>query len=437
MRMIDIIIKKRGNNPLIQAEFDFVAKGAAKETIPDYQLSAFLMACFLNPLSDAEAAMFTKAMAFSGDKLEFKELKAPKVDKHSTGGVGDGISLALAPLVACAGLAVPMMSGRGLGHTGGTLDKLEAIKGFKVRIPAPQIKKQMKALGVCMFGQTQDLAPADKKLYALRDATGTVESRPLIVASILSKKYAEGVDALVMDVKYGSGAFMQKYEDSKKLAQSLVRTAQLMGLKCTALITGMDQPLGRAAGNANEMLQSIMVLKGDKTTAPDFYELLIQTGAHMLVMGKKAKTLEAAAKQLEGYIADGSALEKLRQMIKWQGGDPKLVDSPEKHLKDAKLMTEFKADKAGYIGAINARTTGEACVLLGAGRGRMEDVIDFGAGMWFEKKVGDAVKKGDVIARICASDAKRLKAGTEHFGKAVKIQKEKVKVPAIIREIIK
>ncbi|MDD4003690.1 MAG: thymidine phosphorylase [Elusimicrobiaceae bacterium] len=437
MRMIDIIIKKRGGNALTQEEFDFIAGGAAKGAVPDYQLSSFLMACFLNPLSDAEAAMFTRAMALSGDRLQFKEIRAPKVDKHSTGGVGDGISLALAPLVACAGLAVPMMSGRGLGHTGGTLDKLEAMKGFKVRIPSAQIKKQMKALGVCMFGQTRDLAPADKKLYALRDATGTVESRPLIVASILSKKYAEGVDALVMDVKYGSGAFMQKYGDSKKLAQSLVRTASLMGLKCTALLTGMDQPLGRAAGNANEMLQSINVLKGDKTSAPDFYELLIQTGAHMLVMGKKAKTVEQAARQLEGYIDDGSALEKLRLMIKWQGGNPKLVDEPEKHLKNARLMTEFKAAQSGYLAAMNARTAGEACVLLGAGRGRMEDVIDFGAGIWFEKKVGDAVKKGDVIARIHASDPKRLKAGAEHFGRAVKIQKGKVKVPGIIREVIK
>ena len=437
MRIIDIIIKKRERMALNQAEFDFVAKGAADGSIADYQLSAFLMACFLNPLSDAEAAMFTKAMAFSGKKLSFPEIKKPKVDKHSTGGVGDGISLALAPLVACADLAVPMMSGRGLGHTGGTLDKLEAMKGFQVRIAPEKIKKQMKALGVCMFGQTSDLAPADKKLYALRDATGTVESRPLIVASILSKKYAEGVDALVMDVKFGSGAFMREYADSKKLAQSLVRTASIMGLKCTALLTNMDQPLGRAAGNANEMLQSIKILKGDKDIAPDFYELLIETGAHMLVMGKKAKTVADARAKLEKYIASGEALEKLRQMIKWQGGDPKLVDSPETHLKDARKMLEFKADKAGCISRMDARITGEACVLLGAGRSRMEDSIDFGAGMWFARKVGDPVKKGDVIARLYASDAKRLNDGALRFSQAVTIQKGKVAKPCIIREIIK
>ena len=243
MRMIDVIIKKRGGKPLTQEEFNFVAQGAAKGTVPDYQLSAFLMACFLNPLSDKETALFTKAMAHSGGRLDFSSTKLPKVDKHSTGGVGDGISMALAPLVACGGVAVPMMSGRGLGHTGGTLDKLESMKNFEVRVPVKLIYRQIQKLNVCMFGQTKDLAPADKKLYSLRDATGTVESRPLIVASILSKKYAEGVDSLLMDVKYGSGAFMQKLEDSRKLARALVSTAKLLGLKCRALITYMDQPL--------------------------------------------------------------------------------------------------------------------------------------------------------------------------------------------------
>ena len=437
MRMLDLIIKKRNKQPLTAEEFNFVAQAAAKGTVPDYQLSAFLMACFLNPLSDKETALLTKAMAQSGDRLDFKEIKLPKVDKHSTGGVGDGISLALAPLVACAGVAVPMMSGRGLGHTGGTLDKLESMKGFQIRIPTKLIHKQMQKISMCMFGQTQDLAPADRKLYSLRDASGSVESRPLIVASILSKKYAEGVDSLLMDVKYGSGAFMQKLEDSKKLAKALVSTAKLLGLHCRALITYMDQPLGRAIGNANEIYQTIEILKGNKYLAPDFYELLIEEGAHMLVISGREKNLEKARRLLEGYIADGSALEKFRQMLQWQGADPDVADHPEKHLKNAKFKLEFKADKKGYIAHIDAKTAGVAAVLLGAGRNTMEDEIDYGAGIWLVKKSGEAVKKEDTIAILYASDKKRLQAGAKLFGKAVKISAAKPKPYQLIQSIIK
>lgn len=437
MRMIDVIIKKRNGKILTAEEFDYVAKAAAQGTVPDYQLSAFLMACFLNPLTDKETAMFTKAMAHSGSRLNFSDIKMPKVDKHSTGGVGDGVSLPLACLVACAGVAVPMMSGRGLGHTGGTLDKLESIKNFKIRIPAESIHRQIQKLGVCMFGQTKDLAPADRKLYSLRDATGTVESRPLIVASILSKKYAEGVDSLLMDVKYGSGAFMQKLEDSKKLATMLVKTAKLLGLNCRALITYMDQPLGRAVGNANEMYQSIQILKGDKKIAPDFYEALIETGAHMLVISGREKNLDKARKLLEGYIKDGTALEKFRQMVKWQGGNPDVVDHPAKHLPNAKLKLDFKADKKGYVNFIDAKMTGMAGVLLGAGRNTMEDKVDFGAGIWLHKKAGDAVKKGDIIATLYASDKKRLQAGAELFAKAVKLSAAKPKPYKLVHSIIK
>ena len=437
MRMIDLIIKKRDGKTLNAEEFDFIAQAAAQGTVPDYQLSAFLMACFLHPLSDKETALLTKAMAHTGPRLDFSDIDMPKVDKHSTGGVGDGVSLALAPLVACAGVAVPMMSGRGLGHTGGTLDKLESIKNFEIRIPAKLIHRQIQKLGVCMFGQTKDLAPADRKLYALRDATGTVESRPLIVASILSKKYAEGVDSLLMDVKYGSGAFMQKLPDSKKLAQMLVSTAKLLGLNCRALITYMDQPLGRAVGNANEIYQTLQILKGDKDLAPDFYEAVIETGAHMLVISGREKNLDKARKLLEEYISNGSALHKFRDMIKWQGGNPRVADEPEKYLKNAKLSFEFKADKKGYVGFIDAKLTGRAGVLLGAGRDRMEDEIDFGAGIWLHKKAGDAVKKGDVIATLYASDPKRLKAGAELFGQAVKITAAKPKPYKLVHSIIK
>ncbi len=437
MRMIDVIIKKRNGKPLTQDEFNFVAQGAAKGTVPDYQLSAFLMACFLNPLSDKETALFTKAMAHSGGRLDFSSVKIPTVDKHSTGGVGDGISMALAPLVACAGVAVPMMSGRGLGHTGGTLDKLESMKNFEVRVPVKLIYRQIQKLGVCMFGQTQDLAPADKKLYSLRDATGTVESRPLIVASILSKKYAEGVDSLLMDVKYGSGAFMQKLEDSRKLARALVNTAKLLGLNCRALITYMDQPLGRAIGNANEMLQTVLILKGDKTIAPDFYELLIEEAASMLLISGKVKDMKKARALMEEKIANGEAVAKLREMIKWQGASPEAVDNPVKYFKNAKLTFEFKADASGYVQHIDAKTAGMAGVLLGAGRNTMEDVIDYGAGIWLNKKAGEAVKKGDVVATLYASDKKRLADGAALFKQAVKIGKKKPAPYKIVKEVIK
>ena len=311
------------------------------------------------------------------------------------------------------------------------------MKGFQVRVPNHLIYKQIQKLGMCMFGQTKDLAPADRKLYSLRDATGTVESRPLIVASILSKKYAEGVDSLLMDVKYGSGAFMQKKEDSKKLAKALVATAKLLGLNCRALITYMDQPLGRAIGNANEIYQTIEILKGNQYLAPDFYELLIEEGAHMLVISGREKNLDKARALLEGYIADGSALEKFRQMLKWQGSDPDIADHPEKHLHNAKLKLEFKAEKKGYVSFIDAKTAGVAGVLLGAGRNTMEDEIDYGAGIWLSKKAGEAVKKGDVIATLYASDKKRLQAGAELFAKAVKISAAKPKPYKLIEEIIK
>ncbi len=437
MRMLDIIIKKRNNQELTEEELTFVANGAAKGTLPDYQLSAFLMACFLNPLSPKETALWTKAMAFSGQKLNFKDSKIPVVDKHSTGGVGDGISLALAPLAAAAGLAVPMMAGRGLGHTGGTLDKLESMKGFNISTPIKQIYKQIKEIGVCMFGQTKDLAPADKKLYALRDASGCVESRPLITASILSKKYAEGINSLFIDVKFGSGAFMQKYEDSKKLAKMLVETAKLMGLNCRALLTDMNEPLGRAIGNANEMLQSILILQGNKNIAPDFYELLLESAAQMLVISKKQKDTKKAKALLEKLIEDGSALKKFKEILKWQGADPRIADTPEKYLKNAKYQKDFVASKNGYISNIDARTCGMAAVLLGAGRNTMEDKIDYGAGIWLDKKSGDFIKKGQVIARLYSDDKKKLEQGFDLFKTAVKISSKKPAARKLIREVIK
>lgn len=436
MRMLDIILKKRRGQELSREELEFVSSGAASGSVPDYQLAAWLMSAYFNPLSNRETADFTRAMATSGRRMEYGALGMPKVDKHSTGGVGDGISLALAPLVACAGVAVPMMSGRGLGHTGGTLDKLESMRDFKVGLPPEHIKKQMKAIGVCMFGQTKDLAPADRKLYALRDATGTVESRPLIVASILSKKYAEGVDALVMDVKYGDGAFLIDYKESKLLAQALVKTAKLLGINCVGLLTDMNQPLGRAVGNAMEMEQTVNVLKGDDSV-PDFTRLTLELGAWMVFMSRKASSVEKARKILEGHLRSGAALEKLRQMVKWQGGDPRLVDDPGKFLPKAKLVCEFKAPRGGYVKALRARAIGYACVVLGGGRSRMEDTIDFGAGIMLEKKVGDAVRQGEVLARLYASDPKRLAEGKAKFAEAVEISAKRAAAPVLIKEVVK
>jgi len=416
-------------------EFDFIAKGAAGGGVPDYQLSAFLMAAFFNPLDDSETAAFTRAMASSGKRLDFGAAGGPKVDKHSTGGVGDGVSLALAPLAASIGLPVPMMSGRGLGHTGGTLDKLESIKGLRVRLSMGEALRQMRAIGVCMLGQTGELAPADKKLYALRDATGTVESRPLIVASILSKKYAEGIDALVMDVKFGSGAFMRDYGEAKQLAMSLVSTAELLGMKCVALLTDMNQPLGRVCGNSNEMEQAIRILRGENI-APDYAELMYGLGSWMAVMGGKAKSPAAARRLLENAVSSGAALEKLRQLVKWQGGDVSVVDNPAK-LPRAKLSAVVKAPAGGYIRALDARKTGQACVKLGAGRNAMEDRLDYGAGIWLEKKAGDAVSRGETIAVLRASDAKRLAEGKAEFAGAVDISDRRPRPGLLIRELIR
>ena len=288
-----------------------------------------------------------------------------------------------------------------------------------------------------MFGQTSDLAPADRKLYSLRDATGSVESRPLIVASILSKKYAEGVDSLLMDVTYGSGAFMQKLEDSRKLARALVGTAKQLGLKCRALITYMDQPLGRAIGNANEMKQAIEILKGNKDLAPDFYELLIEEAATMLVISGAQKDIKTARELMEEKIANGEAIAKLREMIKWQGASPEAVDHPQTYFKNAKLTAIYQAPSNGYVEHIDAKTAGVAAVLLGAGRNTMEDKIDYGAGIWLERKAGDPVKKGDTVAILYASDKKRLAEGLELFAKAVKISKKKPAPYKIVKEVIK
>lgn len=435
MRMLDLILKKRSALEHSPEELKFIALGAADGSIPDYQLTAWLMAAFLNGLSKKETAAFTRAMALSGEKLDLKGLGAGRVDKHSTGGVGDGISLALAPVAAAAGVIVPMMSGRGLGHTGGTLDKLEAMRGFQVRLSPEHVHKQLKAAGLCMFGQTADLAPSDKKLYALRDASATVESLPLIVASILSKKYAEDISGLVMDVKYGSGAFLKDFKKSRELAVALIDTAKLLGIRCVAVLTAMEEPLGLAVGNAIEMEQSVRILQGEKGPA-DFMEILETLSGWMIYLGSKARTPREGIEKARKVIKDGSALEKLRLMVRWQGGDQRVADNPGKFLPRARFMTEFKAASAGYIERLDARTVGVAGVVLGAGRAKAEDSVDFGAGIMLEKKTGDAVKRSDILARIYSSEPEKLAEGKKLFASAVRIGPRKIKTGPLIKEII-
>jgi pyrimidine-nucleoside phosphorylase len=433
--MLDLILKRRSGLEHDSKELKFIADGAASGSIPDYQLSSWLMAAFFNRLSKKETADFTKAMALSGKKLDLKGLGS-RVDKHSTGGVGDGVSLALAPVAAAAGVVVPMMSGRGLGHTGGTLDKLESIKGFRVRLSAVQVYRQLKATGLSMFGQTAELAPSDKKLYALRDASCTVESLPLIVASILSKKYAEDITGLVMDVKYGSGSFLKDFKKSRELALALIDTAKLLGIRCVAVLTAMDEPLGLAVGNGLEMEQSIRILRGEKGPA-DFMEVLETLSGWMIYLGAKARTPKEGMDKARAVIADGSALEKMRLMVRWQGGDQRVVDAPGKYLPRAKMIADVKASKAGYLIRMDARTVGHASVVLGAGRAKAADSVDFGAGIMLCRKTGDKLAAGDVIARLYASDAAKLREGRKMFEAALVTGPRAPKKAPLIREIIR
>jgi pyrimidine-nucleoside phosphorylase len=437
MRMLDIIAKKRLGGKHTDSEIAFVAQAAydPKLGVPDYQLTAWLMAVCCRGMDAYETAALTKAMAHSGRRLELRHLKAAKVDKHSTGGVGDGISLALAPLMAAAGLVVPMMSGRGLGHTGGTLDKLESMKGFRVRMGVDEIVKQLGKIGVCMFGQTQDLAPADRTLYSLRDASSTVESVPLVVASILSKKFAEDLDALVLDVKIGSGAIFKNPQQAQELSRALVKTARQLGLKAVAVLTSMDQPLGRYVGNSLEVIQAVEILKGDFTSA-DYAECLLTLGGWMMHLGGKAKTPKEGAAKLEGVIRSGAALESFRKMVAAHGGNPRVADDLEL-LPRAAMSREIKAPRAGFITWLDARKVGEAAVILGAGRANKDSVLDYGAGFLLERKVGAAVKKGDCVARIYGGDRARMDEATAYFLTALRIEGKRTKPAPVIRQVVK
>ena len=404
-RAIDVIRKKRDGIELSQMEIRGLVDAYTRNEIPDYQVSAWLMAVVLRGMTRAETAVLTDAMLRSGEVLDLSALPAKKVDKHSTGGVGDKTSLVLAPLAAAAGVAVPMISGRGLGHTGGTLDKLEAIPGFNVNLPVEEFRRVLQICGCAMIGQTAEIAPADRKLYALRDVTGTVESPYLICASIMSKKLAEGIDGLVLDVKTGSGAFMKSEKDAAFLAEIMVETGERMGKKVVALITDMDQPLGNMIGNALEVVEVVEVLR-DRGPA-DLRELCLELGGWMLLLGGASKTLEEGKKQSAALISSGKALEKFRQMIELQGGDPGVIDD-FKRLPRSQSTMPVLSPRAGYISAMQCEQMGTACVILGGGRERKEDPVDPAVGFVLHKKVGDHVAAGEPISTIYYNSGSRV-----------------------------
>ncbi|TCI21981.1 pyrimidine-nucleoside phosphorylase [Exiguobacterium sp. SL-9] len=395
MRMVDLILKKRNGGELNEEEIRFVVEGFTNETIPDYQMSALSMAIFFNGMTEKETAALTMEMVKSGDVIDLSNIQGKKVDKHSTGGVGDKISLIVAPLVASIGIPVAKMSGRGLGHTGGTIDKLESFPGFNVELTEEQFTKQVNDIKMSIIGQTGNLTPADKRLYALRDVTATVDSIPLIASSIMSKKIAAGADSIVLDVKTGSGAFMKSFDDAKALAEEMVAIGKNVGRKTVAVITDMDQPLGFEIGNANEVKEAIEVLSGKDVN--DLKTIALTIAGHMAVLGEFYSTFEEAYADLEKRMADGHALEVFRQFVAAQGGDASLVDDLSK-LPQAKYETTFVAKQAGYVESIIADEVGVAAMLLGAGRATKDDQLDFAAGITLEKKVGDKVEAGDVIA---------------------------------------
>jgi len=397
MRPVDIIRKKRDGQSLTHAEVWTFVKAAADGHWPDYQLSALLMAICIRGMSTDETAWLTRAMADSGICLNLSDLPGPAIDKHSTGGVGDKTSLILAPLAAACGVYVPMMSGRGLGHTGGTLDKLESIPGFRVHLDLDEFHAVLRKVGVAMIGQTADVAPADKKLYSLRDVTGTVESIPLITASILSKKLAEGAKGLVMDVKVGRGAFMKDEPSARALAKSIVVNGNSNRLKTEALLTAMDTPLGCAVGNSLEVIECIETLKGHGPK--DLEELSVELAARMVLMGKKAPDLDAARQMIRDALTSGQGLEKFREIVQAQGGDPRVIDHYGR-LPTAPNLTTFNADRTGFISQLDAERIGHASMLLGSGRERAEHAVDPSVGLVLLKKPGDEVKTGEPVIEV-------------------------------------
>lgn len=434
MRMYDLIIKKRNGGALTKEEITFMVDGFTRGEIPDYQMSAMMMAIYFVGMNEEETLWLTMAMAESGNMLDLSEIQGIKVDKHSTGGVGDKTSLALTPMVAACGVKIAKMSGRGLGHTGGTIDKLESFRGFSTEISINQFLQNVNEIGIAIMGQTKELAPADKKLYALRDVTATVDNLSLIASSIMSKKLAAGADAIVLDVKTGSGAFMKKEEDAFALAKEMVKLGQNAGRNTIAVVSDMDQPLGNAVGNALEVKEAIETLKGKGPA--DFTELCLTLGSLMLVVGGEAKTEEQGRKMLQQVIEDGSALDKLAEFVKAQGGDERMVYHPEQ-LPKASLRDAVLASEDGYVEKILCDEVGICSLILGGGRETKESEIDLSVGIILEKKVGASVKKGDVLAYLYANDQQKLNIAKERLLKAYKFSQEERKEGPIVIGIVK
>ena len=438
MRPQDVIRKKRDGEKLSREEINFFIEGVTSGSIADYQISALLMAIYLNGMDDSEQEILTHAMLHSGNTLDFSDIAKPKADKHSTGGVGDKTSLLIAPMVAACGVCVPMISGRGLGHTGGTLDKLESIPGYRVDLSAGEFERALKTVGYAMSGPTEELAPADKKMYALRDATSTVEAIPLIVASIISKKGAAGLDAMVIDVKVGSGAFMRDENRARALAHALVRTGNACGIRTRALLTDMNQPLGQAVGNSLEVKECIELLRGDgRAAAQPVLDLSVELAAHMLVLSKVDNSLDAARDRLGEIVRSGQALEYFRQNVAAQGGEPRVCDDPAGFLP---LVTEaFKVEspRSGFVTKVNTSEIGHAIASIGGGRVRIDDTIDPTVGFIAQARIGDALDEGAAIGIVYCRDRSSAEEAGKRIQAAYEIGEQSPReIPQLFREVI-
>jgi pyrimidine-nucleoside phosphorylase/thymidine phosphorylase len=433
VRAVDVITRKRDGAELSAEEIAFLVDGYTAGRIPEYQASAFAMAVFFKGMTPAETTALTTAMMNSGEVLDLSSLPGPRADKHSTGGVGDKTSLVLAPLAAACGAFVPMISGRGLGHTGGTLDKLEAIPGFRVGLSLSEFRAVLAECGVCLIGQTPEIAPADRKLYALRDVTATVESLPLIAASIMSKKMAEGIDALVLDVKFGDGAFMKSFADARALAQAMLDIGRGMGKRVAALLTDMQQPLGRTVGNALETQEAIETLKGRGPT--DLESLSLELAAWMLRLAGIAPALEEARRRVREALASGAGLRRFQQVIERQGGDPRVCDDPGL-LPQARERVDVRARAEGRVASIGCRATGHAAMLLGAGRETVDSRVDPAVGIVFHKKVGDRVMAGEPVCTLHVNDRSRLEQAQQMLAEAIRVAPEAPAAGPLVREVI-
>jgi pyrimidine-nucleoside phosphorylase len=433
MRALDVIIKKRDKQPLTKSEIDFLIAGYARDEVPDYQMSAWAMAVLLNGMTVQEITDLTMAMAHSGEVLDLSEIGKLVVDKHSTGGVGDKTTLSVAPMVAACGLPVGKMSGRGLGFSGGTIDKLESIPGFRSNLSTDEFINQLKQIGIVLTGQSADLAPADGKLYALRDVTGTVPSIPLIASSVMSKKIAGGANAIVLDVKVGKGAFMQTLDEARELANVMVSIGTLSGRRVIAVLSPMDQPLGEAVGNALELKEAVELLRGK---APKDYRYhSMHLAAYMFILGKKAASMQEALAMAEATIADGSAMIKLEELVAAQSGDVSYVRELDR-LPKARIHKTITASKSGWVKTVDAKEVGESSVMLGAGRSKKDDKIDYGVGILVKVKIGDIVAEKQPLFEVHANDEEKLNQVLEKLRNAVEIVDEPVEAPPFFWDVI-